>query len=106
MGTAIRSATAADAQGILDCLAMAFAPYRNCYTPSGYADTVLGPATIHQRLAAMTVLVAATDAGEIVGTIGCQAMAGGEGHLRGMAVDPLWQGTETSAVGGTLVATP
>src|SRR5438094_9488943 len=72
---------------------MAFAPYRNCYTPSGYADTVLGPATIHQRLAAMTVLVAATDAGEIVGTIGCQAMAGGEGHLRGMAVHPLWQGT-------------
>ena len=66
----VRSATAADAQGILDCLAMAFAPYRTRYTPSAYTDTVLGPATIHQRLAAMTVLVAATDAGEIVGTIG------------------------------------
>ena len=92
----VRSATAADAQGILDCLAMAFAPYRTRYTPSAYTDTVLGPATIHQRLAAMTVLVAATDAGEIVGTIGCQAMAGGEGHLRGMAVYPRWQGTGTA----------
>jgi GNAT superfamily N-acetyltransferase len=96
MWTAIRSATVADAQGILDCLAMAFAPYRNRYTPSGYADTVLGPATIQQRLAAMTVLVAVTDAGEIIGTIGCQAMAGGEGHLRGMAVCPRWQGSGTA----------
>jgi ribosomal protein S18 acetylase RimI-like enzyme len=90
---AIRRATAADAEGILDCLRLAFAPYRERYTPAGYADTVLEPATIQKRLAAMTVLVAASDSGEIVGAIGCQAVGGGEGHLRGMAVHPAWQGT-------------
>lgn len=89
----IRRATATDAQRIRDCLALAFEPYRDHYTPAGYADTVLDHATIHPRLAAMTVLVATTDTGEIVGTIGCQAIASGEGHVRGMAVCPRWQGT-------------
>ncbi len=89
----IRRATAADAQGILDCLRLAFAPYRERYTPAGYADTVLEPATIQKRLATMTVLVATNDSEEIVGTIGCQAVGAGEGHIRGMAVHPGWQGT-------------
>jgi ribosomal protein S18 acetylase RimI-like enzyme len=93
MATTIRRASAADAQGILDCLRLAFEPHRERYTPAGYADTVLGPATIHQRLAAMTVLVATSDAREIVGTIGCHASAAGEGHIRGMAVLPSCQGT-------------
>ena len=92
MAVAIRRATAADAQGILECLRLAFEPYRQRYTPAGYADTVLGPATIHDRLAAMTVFVA-IDGSAIVGTIGCHAGAGGEGHIRGMAVRPSWQGT-------------
>ena len=93
MAVAIRKATSADAQGILDCLRLAFEPHRERYTPAGYADTVLGPATIHERLAAMTVLVATSDGGETIGTIACHAGAGGEGHIRGMAVRPTWQGT-------------
>ena len=93
MAVAIRKATSADAQGILDCLRLAFEPHRERYTPAGYADTVLGPATIHERLAAMTVLVATSEGGETIGTIACHAGAGGEGHIRGMAVHPTWQGT-------------
>jgi GNAT superfamily N-acetyltransferase len=96
MEATIRRATAADAQGILGCLDLAFEPYRALYTLSGYADTVLAPATIYQRLAAMTVLVAESAAGEIVGTIGCQVAAVEEGHIRGMAVCPRWQGTGTA----------
>ena len=33
-----------------------------------------------------------TEAGEIIGTIACQVRVEGEGHLRGMAVDPRLQG--------------
>lgn len=39
----------------------------------------------------MTLFVAASDKG-IVGTIGC-SVHGEEGHLRGMAVVPDWQGS-------------
>lgn len=41
----------------------------------------------------MSVFVAVNDSGEVVGTIGCAPAAGGEGHLRGMAVLPQWQGS-------------
>jgi GNAT superfamily N-acetyltransferase len=40
----------------------------------------------------MAVFVAVTLAGEIVGTIGCAAVSPEEGHIRGMAVLPGWQG--------------
>jgi GNAT superfamily N-acetyltransferase len=40
----------------------------------------------------MSIFVAVNDAGEIIGTIGCNVMGKGEGHLRGMAVLPTWQG--------------
>jgi ribosomal protein S18 acetylase RimI-like enzyme len=89
---AIRSAAETDAARILRCLSLAFEPYRERYTPAGYADTVLEPATIRQRLAAMTVFVATGDSDAIVGTIGCAAAAG-VGHIRGMAVHPQSQGT-------------
>jgi ribosomal protein S18 acetylase RimI-like enzyme len=93
MVTPIRRATAADAQGILDCLREAFDPHRERYTPEGYADTVLGPTTIHQRLGAMTVLVATNEDGNVIGTVACQASSACEGHIRGMAVQPRWQAT-------------
>jgi N-acetylglutamate synthase-like GNAT family acetyltransferase len=87
----IRRASLKDAGGILDCLAAAFEPYRGSYTPRGFADTVLAPDALARRLAEMSVFVAAA-AGEVVGTVGCAVMAAGEGHVRGMAVRPEWQG--------------
>ena len=85
----IRRATTADTTGILLCLGAAFQEFRGDYTPQGFADTVLAPATIERRLREMTVLVA--EEGGIVGTIAC-ARNGKEGHLRGMAVLPVWRG--------------
>jgi len=53
---------------------------------------VLDPETLERRLVEMSVFVAAGEAGEIVGTIGCAAVSPAEGHIRGMAVRPDWQG--------------
>jgi GNAT superfamily N-acetyltransferase len=92
-----RRATAADAVGILRCLRVAFEPYGDRYTPQAFDDTVLTPGTVHHRLASMAVFVAITSAGEIVGTIGCNVVSPEEGHIRGMAVLPGWQGTGVAA---------
>jgi ribosomal protein S18 acetylase RimI-like enzyme len=88
----IRRATSGDAEGIIDCLRIAFQPYRGDYTDSAFEDTVLTRDTVHQRLTAMIVFVASTEDGEIVGTVACKVLDGGEGHIRGMAVRPSWQG--------------
>jgi N-acetylglutamate synthase-like GNAT family acetyltransferase len=86
----IRKADAKDADGILGCLRTAFEPYRAQYTPKGFADTVLDSETIQRRICEMSVLIAVSE-GNIIGTIGC-AVNRAEGHLRGMAVAPDWQG--------------
>ncbi len=91
-GITIRKALKADAAGILECLKIAFEPYRDQYTPGGFADTVLTPETIHDRLGQMSVFVAVTAGSQIVGTIACSVISAGEGHLRGMAVLPEWHG--------------
>jgi len=57
---------------------------------------VLTTETIHQRLADMKVFVAVDAFAQIVGTIGCQVVDNHEGHLRGMAVRPEWQGSGVS----------
>jgi GNAT superfamily N-acetyltransferase len=88
----VKRATFDDAEGILDCLKAAFEPYRAQYTPAAYEDTVLTRETVRQRMQMMTVLVAKDEAGLIIGTIG-GATDAAEGHIRGMAVAPLWQGT-------------
>jgi N-acetylglutamate synthase-like GNAT family acetyltransferase len=92
----IRAASSDDCGGILDCLALAFAPYREAYTPAAFLDTVLTPETILGRMAQMSIFVAAAESGEIVGTIACRVMDGGRGHLRGMAVRPEWHGSGIS----------
>jgi GNAT superfamily N-acetyltransferase len=84
-------ATLDDSEGILGCLRAAFEPYRAQYTPAAYDDTVLTADTVRQRIETMTVLVARNEAGLIIGTIGAAAR-GAEGHIRGMAVAPAWQG--------------
>lgn len=93
---AIRNATHKDCTGILECLGLAFAPYRKSYTPEAYLDTVLTPETFRHRLSEMSVFVATGTSGEVVGTIACKVLEGGEGHLRGMAVHPEWQGSGVS----------
>lgn len=87
----IRRATTQDAEAILACLAAAFACYREQYSPEAYADTILTPESIHHRLKQMSVFVAVSNK-EVVGTIGCN-ISRDEGHLRGMAVVPNWQGS-------------
>jgi|SRR5581483_2328086 len=93
----VREAREEDAAGILKCLATAFEAYRAEYSEAGFYDTVLTPETIARRMSEMSVFVATTDSGEIVGTIACKA-EGEEGHLRGMAVAPGWQGRGLSAL--------
>ena len=94
---AIRGAVVQDAAAILACLDAAFVPYRAQYTPSAYLDTVLTLETMYARLASMSVVVAVTSAGAIVGTVASQVLPSGQGHLRGMAVLPEWQGTGVAA---------
>jgi len=93
---AIRNATYEDCSAILECLRSAFAPYRESYAPDASLDTVLTSETFRHRLSEMSVCVAVAASGQIVGTIGCKAAEGGEGHLRGMAVHPEWQGSGVS----------
>jgi predicted N-acetyltransferase YhbS len=92
----IRSATYEDCSAILECLRSAFAPYRESYTPEAFSDTVLTPDAFRHRLSEMSVVVATSPSGEVVGTIAYEGVEGGEGHLRGMAVRPEWQGTGLS----------
>ena len=89
---AIRPAISEDAPAILRCLHATFEPYRSQYTPQAWLDTVMTPDMLLQRLTSMTVLVAVDTRGKIVGTIGGAAVSSTEGHLRGMAVPPQWQG--------------
>ena len=96
--SAIRKAASIDSAGILACLRAAFEPYRDSYTPEAFIDTVLTPQTIEERFRSMCLFVAVSKSGEIVGTIGCQVVASEvgqekEGHIRGMAVLPGWQGS-------------
>jgi GNAT superfamily N-acetyltransferase len=92
----VREAKEQDAAAILKCLALAFEPYRAMYSEQGFYDTVLTPESIGRRMSEMKVFVSTTDSGDIVGTIACKA-DGEEGHLRGMAVRPEWQGCGVSA---------
>jgi ribosomal protein S18 acetylase RimI-like enzyme len=88
----IRRALPSDTDAILECLRSAFEPYRASYTPAGYLDTVLTAETLRDRLASMSVLVAITPEGALVGTVAHQTTAHSEGHLRGLAVLPTHQG--------------
>ena len=93
----VRRATIADASAIHKCLAEAFAPYRGDYTPAAFHDTVPDVADVEKRIRITTCLVAYEAAGEIVGTVGAQPVTPREGHLRGMAVLPAWQGSDAAA---------
>jgi N-acetylglutamate synthase-like GNAT family acetyltransferase len=92
----IRAAEPGDGKGILECLALAFAPYQQAYTPDAFLDTVLTPKTVLERMAQMSIFVATNQSGKVVGTIACKVVEHGRGHLRGMAVRPEFQGSGLS----------
>lgn len=89
--SSIDLAKAEDAAGIEACLRAAFEPYRERYTPGAFRDTVVTEEGVRRRIETMMVLVARAPSGIVVGTIGA-SVQGHEGHLRGMAVSPEWQG--------------
>lgn len=92
----VREASTEDAGAILACLGAAFAAYRAQYTCEAFAQTVLDPDAIQNRIAIMQLFVAVSKEEGIVGTIGCETK-GHDGHLRGMAVLPEWQGVGVAA---------
>jgi ribosomal protein S18 acetylase RimI-like enzyme len=87
----VRRAHVEDARSIAVCLESAFEPFRSEYTLEAFQDTVLTIEAIRERMIHMAVYVAITPDGEIVGTLAA-TLHGSEGHLRGMAVRPAWQG--------------
>ena len=87
----IREAQKEEAEAIFACLNSAFEPFRSQYTAEAFNDTVPNAEAIRERMVHMKVYVAITSAGEIVGTI-ASGTQGEEGHLRGMAICPPWQG--------------
>lgn len=91
----VRPASVDDAAAVLRCLHAAFERYRAEYTPAAFADTTLDDRALRDRMRRMTVLVAVAANGAIAGSVACGVVpgsAGKEGHLRGMAVAPEWQG--------------
>jgi len=88
---AVRRARVEDAESLGACLESAFEPFRSQYTRDAFRDTVPDSAAIRERMLHMTVYAATVPDGEIVGTV-ASAVEGKEGHLRGMAVRPAWQG--------------
>lgn len=82
-----------DSAGILECLHEAFEPYREAYTPRAFADTVLSPESLAQRLSTMSIFVATSGNVQIMGTIGCNQVDECEGHIRGMTVRTAWHGS-------------
>src|SRR5262252_4701568 len=92
----VRRASVDDGAQILQCLQEAFAPYRDSYTPAAFGDTVLTPKKLRKRSLEMQVLVATDSSGRVVGTVAYKA-ENHEGHIRGMAVRPGWQGTGVAA---------
>ncbi len=93
----IRRATNDDAADILRCLREAFSEYRQDYTEGAYCDTVLTLESVATRLSNSTLFVAIDVKQQVVGTVGCRQVNEQEGHIRGMAVRPEWQGAGVAA---------
>ena len=87
----IRKAHPQDAAAIADCLESAFAPFRDQYTAGAFADTVLSTTGVLDRMSHMTIHAAITGDGDLIGTLASSVFQS-DGHLRGMAVRPEWQG--------------
>jgi ribosomal protein S18 acetylase RimI-like enzyme len=87
----IRRARADEAEKITECMALAFEAFRPQYTSGAFHDTVASPEALRKRMEHMTVYVAVAPDGTVIGTLAAAVMEK-EGHLRGVAVRPDWQG--------------
>lgn len=87
----VRQATDDDCAAILECLRKAFEPFKSQYTPAAYQDTVPSASGMQRRLQDMSVLVAVDEDRRITGSVAYR-IQNDEGHLRGMAVSPEFQG--------------
>jgi N-acetylglutamate synthase-like GNAT family acetyltransferase len=88
----IRKAQPKDARGIHEVILAAFEEFRDFYSPEGFADTVMSENVALERLKKMTLFVAVIQNNTIIGTVGWQKISEKEGHIRGMAVNPKFQG--------------
>jgi N-acetylglutamate synthase-like GNAT family acetyltransferase len=93
----IRQANRDDAKGIHKVLLAAFEEYRHHYTPEGFSNTVMSEDAVKERMKEMVIYVAVGKKRNIIGTIGWQKIDEKEGHIRGMAVYPDWQGKKSPA---------
>ena len=78
--------------GILGCLSDAFSEVREAYSAEAYADTVLTPGTLKERLDEMDNYVYLDEEGEVIGFVGWKKESEEEAHIRGMAVSPAGRG--------------
>ncbi|MFX1390746.1 MAG: GNAT family N-acetyltransferase [Promethearchaeota archaeon] len=93
----IRKAKLQDAKGIHKVILSAFEEYRKYYSSKGFEDTVMSEELVLERMKNMTIYVAEDKNKNIIGTIGWQKISDKEGHIRGMAVNPKWQGKNSPA---------
>ncbi|UCC19205.1 MAG: GNAT family N-acetyltransferase [Promethearchaeota archaeon] len=93
----IRKAIHSDANNIHKVILAAFEEYQEYYTPEGFADTVMSEKSTLERMREMILYVAINQEGSIIGSIGWQKINEKEGHIRGMAVHPQWQGRNSPA---------
>jgi len=93
----IRKAQPKDARGIHEVVLAAFEEFRYLYSPEGFANTVMSEEVALARLRKMTLFVAVIQNNEIIGTVGWKRISEKEGHIRGMAVHPKFQGKNSPA---------
>ncbi|MFW9827438.1 MAG: GNAT family N-acetyltransferase [Candidatus Thorarchaeota archaeon] len=93
----IRKAIPSDSKSIHEVILAAFEEYRWFYSSDGFEDTVMSEDLVLKRMKDMTIFVAIDKKGKAIGTIGWKKLDDEEGHIRGMAVHPLWQGKNSPA---------
>ncbi|MFX1455126.1 MAG: GNAT family N-acetyltransferase [Promethearchaeota archaeon] len=97
MDYSIRKSELKDAKGIHEVILAAFEEFRYFYSPEGFADTVMSEEVALNRIQEMNLFVAIDRNDEIIGTIGWIKLSEKEGHIRGMAVHPKYQGKKSPA---------
>ncbi|MFX0081562.1 MAG: GNAT family N-acetyltransferase [Candidatus Hodarchaeota archaeon] len=93
----IRKAQPKDAKGIHEVLSAAFEEFRHFYSLEGFANTVMSEQAALDRMKDMEIYIAINQNGIIIGTIGWKRLSENEGHIRGMAVHPKFQGKNSPA---------
>ncbi|MHA2391529.1 MAG: GNAT family N-acetyltransferase [Promethearchaeota archaeon] len=93
----VRKAEPKDAKGIHEVILAAFEEFREHYSPEGFTDTVMSEEIALRRINRMTLFVAIDQKDNIIGTIGWKNIDEKEGHIRGMAVHPNYQGKKSPA---------